>query len=283
MAYLARDGYSVLIQQQSEREGLTTVRGVLPEELRMEASAEWDAPFSNGILGMLPGSLASVLRAAGVRPATKQMSVQIWQGTTINDMTFDMAFPVINSPYLDVRQPIIDLMKMVTPYQDGAGLLRSPGPTLDDKAVEQLVHGVVDQAASIGAVVGKLGASAVTGLLGALLGDSAKSVMTPLSTSTKDLPKEAPIDKARSGAPKSEADKFAQSWSSWMKNTISIQFGEFLILDNIVVTNVSPNFQLSMLDYASNWPNLMTVSVSVRPTFMLTADDWERVFIIPSA
>ena len=136
--------YEIEIQQYRNETGrVVRVLGGMPEELRMENTSTWEAPFSQGLLGMLPGSISTALKMFGVRPATQMMTLQVWQGTEGSDLTFDLVFTTDSDPVKDVMTPVLDLLSMVVPSLDTNGFMITPGPTLDPAEARRILDEVL--------------------------------------------------------------------------------------------------------------------------------------------
>ena len=275
----ANPNYAVVIHQSLVGGNVVDILGSLPENLRMGLSSEWEAPLAGGLLGMLPGSVSGLLRMYGVKPATQAMTLEIWQGSKFDDLSVDLVFTTYSDPIKDIREPLIALLKMVTPSVDSNGAIVSPGPSLDPKAAGELVVGAMSSISSIaetaapliGQVAGALSATAASYVGG---GDYLKKSTT--DPSSQSLANGASND-WQAKVPKAEDIK------SKILNPISMRIGNFLYFDQIVITGVTPDCDMQFLDGRTSYPNVVHVSVTFRPLFMTIASDWDNILITPNA
>jgi hypothetical protein len=219
----------------------------------------------------------------GVRPATQLLTVQVWQGTEANDLSFDLVFTTHSDPVKDVQKPVYDLMSMVIPSVDTAGFLMSPGPTLDPAKAKELVDTVIAQgkeiASSLGSFASQLGEG--VGAAGLSLASNA-SGKTPdnYKTETLNNTEKQAIPEKGSGvrATGATASALKSQLTAAIKNRISIAFGKLLFIRDIVVVSATPRWNLTSLDAQTGLPNMCTVSVTVRPLFAVTTQDLEEMF-----
>ena len=255
-----------------------SIKGWLPEEVRMDATSTWEAPFSGGIMGMLPGAVVAGLQAFGVKPASQMLTVQVWQATESQDMTFQLAFYTENDPKKDVRDKVLSLMSLVIPSVDENGFLLSPGPSLDPEKGRELVD-----------ALGKVVEGQLTGTFKAFKGFAARMLdFAESQASGTNAAKSTTLDSNKVTTQKSYAvnAKSAianrEALAQAVQNRISIRFGKFLMLRDAVVISANPTWSTSNLDAVTGLPNHATVDIVVRPLFALTAQDLQEMFFVLS-
>lgn len=255
-----------------------SVKGWLPEDLRMDSSATWEAPFSGGILGMLPGAVVGAMQAFGVKPASQLLTMQMWQATESQDLTFQLAFYTENDPKRDVRDKVLALMSLVIPSVDDNGFLLSPGPSLDPDKGKELVDALVS-----------VGTGQVVGLFKSFKGFAERILNVAESKISSDsTPKQTTLDTSKNITQKSYAANAKAAISNrealaqCVQNRISVRFGKFLFLRDAVIVQANPTWSTSNLDAETGLPNHATVDVTVRPLFALTAQDLQEMFYVLS-
>ena len=271
--------FAVIIHQETTK-GPVDIVGSLPETIRMDSSSSWEAPMPNGILGMLPGSISGLLRMYGIKPATQAMTLQVWQGTEGPDMSLDLVFRTYSDPIKDIRAPLLALLKLSTPSVDSNGVITSPGPAMDPAAAGKLVVGAAAMTAgivgSVSELVGQVGGSLAAALGNGLgVGNFSKPEGTTKDPSTQSMSPGA-LDDLYKSVPSLEDVKKS------IRNQISIWIGDYLYFDSVVITGVTPESDLSYLDGLTSYPNVVHVTVTFRPLFMVTAADWDQILVDPS-
>lgn len=273
------EAFEVRIQQDRGQESVT-VKGFMPDSLKMDAQSQWEAPFSQGLMGMLPGAVSSALRMFGVRPVTQLMTLQVWQSTEVEGFSFDLDFITESDPIVDVYQPVLALLSMVVPSLGEGGMIISPGPTLDPTKARDLMGQVISHGKEVGSAGMALMGQFTQGVVGA-----GASLMGALGTGSeadklRNPSTEVPAVKEYRKATQGEARSMKNGLRGSLKNSISVQFGKFLYMQDAVVIAASPDWDLSYMDGQLQIPSKCTVSVVVRPLFMVTTQDLADMFTI---
>jgi hypothetical protein len=232
----------------------------LPETLSVDVTANYDTPFAQGIGG--DGNIAKVAKLAGVTLTTQALSIQVWQGGSYIQFSLPFIFQAENNGAADVMTPIKKLMRLMMPKETSpGGLLQAPGPRLDPK-----LSLTGDNIKAIGDGVGTAVGS---------LWDTAKSVITSGSVS-------AAAGKAINGLVKSAnavATPVSNAIVNSVVNNISLYIGQFQYFPCVIITDVSPTYDVIL------GPDLNPVRASVTVTFKTyyipTQNDIETMF--PSA
>lgn len=235
------------------------VEAWLPEQVGNDVNANYEPPFAQGIGG--DGQVANALKLAGLSLTTQALTVQVWQGGSYINFSLTFIFQAENSGKDDVMTPIKNLMRLMMPKESSpGGLLRAPGPHLDPK--KSLTNATVNKIVSSGAdALTDLG-NAVTGLFKSGSGINGQGFGTQVSNA---------------------ADKLAQPISSAIVNSvtnnISLYLGQFQYFPSVVVTDVSPTFDVVL--GPDNNPVRASVVVAFRTYYVPTENDLELMF--PSA
>lgn len=265
--------YSIEIQQQQTNGQQVNVIGYLPETLKLGLQSTWEAPFAQGLMGMMPGSIAGAFKMFGVRPATQLMTLQVWQASESQDLSFDLEFVTESDPVKDVYTPVMKLMRMALPSVDTGGFMQSPGPTLDPKMAQQLMQQVGEHIKQVGAAGGAIVREAASGLGGAMLGG-----LGAFNGKTYDQGQQLAPTEQRQRATDAQAQSMKSVLTGSINNRISIRFGRFMFLQDVVVVDASPDWSLKAPDAETGLPSKCTVSMTVRPLFMLTQQDLSSMF-----
>ena len=224
----------------------------LPETIGMDVSASYDAPLAQGLLGSLP-AIGSLAKFVGLALTTQAFTIQVWQGGTYIDFTFPLIFQAENNSARDVMKPIKDLLKLTMPKDPyNGGLLEAPGPRLSlDRLASNGLENVTNIAGAGISTLWDTGKQVATGNLGqALIGIKSKAAAVAQPTSSA-------------------------IWNA-VENNISLYVGKFLYLPAVVVTDVSPTFDVQI--GPDNNPMKATVNVTFRTFYTLTDKDIEVIF-----
>lgn len=267
--YRSNPHYTVTIQQSHEsasdaRTGnVTIVRAPLPETFMYDQASQYEAPFTQALTGS--SILNSMARMVGMKLVTQALTAQIWQGSNETELGLDLEFQTEQDADLDVRQPVLNLMKMVTP-SDSNGFLETPGPSLDFRDListissadrEQLAEYVSDGSPIAGAIV-------------------QRTNLIDTNTSTTDGGNQSNPDNSPAQPGSSLVDQVKRN----IKNQISIRVGNFAFFDSVVITNVQKTYT-SVPDAISGIPHHVRVSVRFKPLFMVVQSDLEKIFYPP--
>jgi hypothetical protein len=262
--------YSVIIQQAADA-GLkgpksVTVVASLPATFAFDINAEYQAPFAQGILGG-GGALSSIAKLGGLRLTTQALTAQIWQGSTENELSLDLEFQSETDPDLDVRQPILKLIKMTAASVDpSTGMLKSPGPQINIDATGQIASdagsSLKNSLSTVGNAFGGSGSGgAVQGSLNSQ--DS--------STNGKNNTNTAPVTNGGLGG--------ADYWKNIIRNQISIKIGRYAFFDSVVITNVQKTYE-NQIDTDTGLATYARVNLRFKPLFLLLQSDIEQIFAL---
>ena len=239
----------------------------LPEELAYDTASEYATPFAQGLLNG-SGGLAQAASSLGIRVATQAMTAQLWQGATDNDLSLDLHFQTITDPEMDVRQPVLTLMKFSAASIDAAtGLLKSPGPRFSLEDTGKLAGAGVATAANE--------LSGVGNALGSVVG-----ISTNLRTDRPLNGPNANLNANQQGnSPPSTQNGLggAQYWKGIVRNQITIQIGRYAYFDSVVILNAQTTWS-NQIDGRTGLPLHAKVTVRFKPLFLVTQEDLDQIF-----
>jgi hypothetical protein len=232
------------------------VEAWLPDQVNVDINANYDAPYAQGMGSAVNEKLGAMARFAGLSLTTQALTIQVWQGGSNIQFSLPLIFQAENSGVSDVMKPIKDLMKLMMPKDpQGGGLLEAPGPRLDpDKLISQ-----------VGPTLSKIGGDVGGGLLNAAgsMIDTGRQVMND------------PVGTVRNMA-NTVAQPISNAIVNSVKNNISLYIGQFQYFPSVVVTDVSPTFDV-VLGPDKN-PQRATVVVQFRTFYTPTERDIEGMF-----
>jgi hypothetical protein len=279
--------YLVYIQQYGSpgsAKPAISITAPLPDSVQFDTESNFEPLMPQGITDNK--TLNSALAVMGVRLAVQSLTAQLWQGSTSGDLSIELEFHTETDPVDDVRTPIVNLMKLVTPsVSNSSGFLTSPGPQLD---FSQLYQVAKDALKSGGQVVGAIPA----GSNSQQANSNGSYTYNPTLVSTGlgsglfyptkmiDSSKQS-TDGTNSTTPAAQQNPnlgTAAYWKSQISNRISIQIGNYLLFDNVVITRVSQTFA-SNFDAVSGLPHHVKVAISFRPMFVLTQEDIDSIYL----
>lgn len=282
---MANTNYVVLIQQTlSNNSGSSTitVEAPMPGSFQFDMGANYEQMLPQGLTNNKVINIAAAL--SGTKLAVQAFTAQLWSGSTETELAFDIEFHTESDPVADVRTPIVNLLKMVTPSVSSAtGFLSSPGPYLDwqaaGSAVKTTLQTAIGSGESVIGAFGSSGSSYVYGLSGGLLGTPANPSQlndsnTQATNGSYSTPGQSVTQNPGIGS--------AAYWKSMIKNPISIWVGNYLKFDSVVITGVRQTF-LSNFDAQTGLPHHVRVMVTFKPLFMLTQGDLDSVFVNPGS
>ena len=244
--YTGSDGKGILVE------------AWLPETVGMDVNANYDAPFAQGISNMVPENVGALARFLGMSLTTQAFTVQVWQGGAFIEFQIPFIFQAETSAADDVMKPIKDLLKLTMPKDpQGGGLLEAPGPVIDLKKLSQ---------ANVSQPINNI-------LGGATLGNM-KDAFTELKGDTFGA-----LSKLKDKAQDNIARPVSRAIVNSIKNNISLHIGKFMYLPSVVITDVSPTYDV-MIGPDRN-PIRATVNVNFRTFFIPTQNDIDIMF--PSA
>lgn len=250
----------------------------IPESVNFELNAEYTMPFPQSI-----GDNSKLIRMGsqlmGMKLAVQALTAQLWAGSTTGDLSFALEFFTESDPETDVRQPVLNLMKLVTPSISQEGLMFSPGPQLD---FTQLGAIAVDGAKNFITDLGTVGLSAFKAAKN--VGVGAYNQLTGKTPTTGTMSSGETQTASSTSAFSSGALKqnpqlgTAEYWKNQVTNRIQIRLGNYLFFDNVVVTHIG-NVFTSNFDAQTGLPHHVVVQVNFRPMFTLTQEDLDNVFL----
>lgn len=259
--------YLVIVQQvpdpqKPELKGIS-VAAPLPDTLAYDAAAEYQTPFAQGMGGS--GSFGQALSAAGVRLSTQAMTVQLWQGSTENDIGLELEFQTWDDPYKDVMEPVLNLLSLAAASVDTAtGLLKSPGPRISLADTGKIISNAASQLIDSGTQVAKASGSVV----GAVNTNKGLNGENAVLNSQQ---------KASSGGTTENGLGGAQYWKNIVKNQISVRIGRYAFFDSVVILNAQETFSHQM-DSLTGLPLHAKLSLRFKPLFLVTQQDLDKIF-----
>ncbi len=235
----------------------------MPDSLAFDSSSEYETPFAQGLFGK--SDVTQLASAAGIRLTTQALTAKIWQGSSENDLSLELDFHAETDPDVEVRQPILTLLKMATASIDTAtGMLKAPGPRIDITDTGKIL--------SEGASTLANEASQVASALGSVFGLTKQGT---LNSQTANL-------NGSSAASKPAANGGlggSQFWKGVIRNQISVQIGNYAFFDSVVIKNVQKTYS-HQIDARTGLPMHAKVSIRFAPLFLVTQEDLDQIFRI---
>lgn len=293
-------GYRVTIQRTSYSPNKRPIKvvGYLPQEFQFGVTAEFDRPFANVaenlVQGMTAGLGKTIAGVAGTSLVSPVLTASIWQGSSTNEMTLELHFEARNNALQEIRQPLLNLLELVTPKLTDQGLMESPASYLkvspqDAQTFFENARKTITSVASGSGTGGSL-LDTVTGALNEVTGVITSSLSGALSTanqenleSLKDTGKEVATrskDALQALNPSANLKKLntASYWQQALDSTVSVRIGDYVEFPCVVVTGVSSTLE-SMIDRQTGWPTHATISVTFMPMFASTIEDMQVNFL----
>jgi len=201
-------------------------------------------------------------RAAGFRTLVKSLTAQIWGGTSHLELTVPLLFVAEmeqdNNGKHPTLQPIIDLLKLSVPKQgEGGFFLDPPGPIFEFKG-----NGIGEKMAPVASATSSM-KDKLAGVLGGEDGEDKPT--TPLATALSGTQ-----DALTQGLQAIDANVT-------IRNNISVTIGEFLSFPSVVITGVTPSFE--MILGPDQRPMFALAQVSFRTMFIPTAEDIDKFIL----
>lgn len=244
----------------------------LSDSLSYDSSSEYTTPYAQGLFGgggSTSTSTASRIAAVGgkiiqgaaplmgIRLTAQALTAQIWQGSSESVLNLEIDFAAESDPDLEVRTPLLTLLKMSTASVDAAtGMLKSPGPNIDLRDAGRIAIG--------GAITTRdavVGVGERTGII-----NSENANLNGKSMSNKPPAKVGGLGGA-------------QFWKSVVRNQISIQIGTYAYFDSVVILNVQKTYS-HQLDALTGLPMYAKASIQFKPLFMVTQTDLDEIFAL---
>lgn len=229
----------------------------LPETIGIDVSANYDAPYAQGV-GSVNDRLGALAQFVGMNLTTQAMTAQIWQGGSFINFQLPFIFQAETDAETDVMQPIKDLLRLQMPRDPtGGGILEAPGPHVDIKKLAQNSGSQLDNA------IDTLTNTGVKGMLSLAKEAVSKNGLLGAASLAKDQANNA-------------AKQVSQAIVNSIVDNISLYIGQFLYFPSVVVTDVSPTFDV-ILNGAGK-PTRASVNVSFRTFYIPTQNDIELMF-----
>lgn len=281
--------YAVVIYQQTSQAGQWGDRatqaqngalmftGWLSESFSYNAGAQYDSPFQT----VVGSGLAPLLSLGGVKVMPPVLTGQIWSGSETPELSIAVELTADTDPLLEIRDPVVNLLKLVTPrLGNGGASMLSPGPYLDpNKVWDQLrkVFPIVNELAPSQSTSSGEGTQAATEQKTGTVNQRAAAKNKPASKQgealdTSEREGSTPSDDAVSKAVASADQRIRNS----LTNQISVSIGQYIYFPSVVITNVECEFHNQI--GPSGWPMQATVSITFKPMFLPTQPDLATMF-----
>lgn len=284
---MANTNYLCVIQQTQPSDGNQPiiVQAPMPDAFMFDARSTYDTQLPQGFSKNQPLNLGLAL--FGTKLSVQALTAQIWSGNQENELSIELEFHTEVDPITDVRDPIVNLLKLTMPsISSSFGLLQQPGPSMD---LSQLV-GSTGSAITSGAT--SLGSVASGGFN--TLANLGRDVFSQLGSAIGIKPQPGKLNNSATssndGANSTIQSNIQQNpslgtaayWKSRVKNQISIRIGNYMFFDSVVITNVQQTFS-SNFDAQTGLPHHAKVMVGFKPLFMLVQSDLDQLFLNPGS
>lgn len=239
-------------RQANEQNAVRVVKGWLGPEFDFEMSSEYDSPFE---IVLSNKAVSTLFTLYGRKAMTPVLTAQLWQGSAIPSFSFTLELETDSNPITDIKLPIMNLLRMVTPSVGEDGLLKSPGPSVDDLL----------------SIVGAAFGSSVDAVINTITGSDNSQIGKTSNSS------EAVVTSKEQSSSMTNKMIGLNGESSMLRNQISISIGRYLYFPSVVITDVQTSFK-NMIEAATGFPLSATVQVSFKPLFMPTQEDLATMF-----
>lgn len=222
----------------------------LPETFMLDVNATYEAPFEQGLGSAMP-SIGAIARFLGLSLTTQAMTAQVWQGGSAINLSIPLIFQAETDAGTDVMLPIKQLLSLTMPKDpSGGGFLTSPGPRIDINKAKDGLTAAWSKVKDSGAAI----AEAWTKSNGAF--------DTSVATAAT--------------AGNAVAKTLSASIVNSVVNNISLYVGQFLYFPSVVITDVSPTYDV-ILGPDKN-PLRASVNVGIRTFYIPTSQDLDLMF-----
>jgi len=257
MAYNPAYTVTIYSVKDSPNKPPVLVQAPMPESFMYDAAVMYEAPFTQGLTGN--AAIDTIMKVGfASKLVMHSMTAQIWQGSTETDLGLELEFHAERDPISEVRDPIVNLLRLCTPSVNAAGMLESPGPKLEGQILRDLVFAVQN-----------LDKNVPDGTQGQV---SQGQLRDPAQTSIQGSGNSAQNSNGRSTTI-GTTDYF----KSRIQDQISIQIGKYAFFDSVVITNVQKTYE-SQFDERTGLPFYAKVAVRFKPFFMVTQEDLNKIF-----
>ena len=240
----------------------------LPESFSYSQSANYEAPF----LTATQNILGHAARMFGYNIVSPVMTAQMWMGSETPEFTIEVTLETETDPILDIKEPFLGLLKLVTPsVQDG--MLHSPGPSLD---VQDMISAYMQNRSRAQVANEKAeNLKAQADQAGTSIADPSKVARNSSATRTGSMKGQNEVADYSPLSRKYWTDE--RSGVTKISNQISISIGRYLYFPSVVVTNVESEL-LHIINGASGFPMSANISISFKPLFTPTIEDLQDMF-----
>ena len=208
----------------------------IQDKTTFRVTGEWEPFIPNVVQGVWNQASQLLFKQALV---SRYTSRRIWKGTSPIEITLNLPFNSVNDTFNNVIEPVLRLVQMAAPSEEGAlakflPLLTPPGPSPFNTEELALVNNA--------AQAGNSAAQAIRGML-----PQATGAVNAVSNS-------------------------AQGAKKWLDNgdNISIRIGDYLIFNKVVVKDVQPTFDTA--HDTNGWPIRATVMITFQTYEMPTKE-----------
>lgn len=253
------------------------VAAALPPEFRWGATSEYERPFADALSSKV-GFLGGVPRVVGLAPLVQALTARFWSGSATTSISIPITLQAQTNEVSDVLKPLADLLMLAMPSApNGIGsILRSPGPHLDLTKASTMASQ---------ALKGFLGSTETAGNKTQSLWDKATSGFNGLKDGLKAAVEAASKGKFGdivNGIEKESTAAF-NSLDSSINNKVSIQIGQYMRFDNVVIQNVTQTHFVQPVGslYGSSTGNMQRIEVELEfePFFDLTIENLTSIFL----
>lgn len=262
----ANPHYLVTIVSSADSPGATPVHvsAPMPESFMYDAASQYEAPFTQGLTGN--SMIDTVLRVGTqTKLVTQTLTAQIWQGSTETELGLELEFQAEVDPATEVRDPIKNLMKLVTPSTDHGGFITSPGPKLDSQILKDFVAAAERAGSAAGSVVG----------VGDYKGNV--NVGTMMNAEVNNAQGSGGLARTNDGADTIGTVDYIKGR---VRDKITIRIGNYAYFDSVVITNVQKTYE-SQLDARTGLAHYAKVGIRFKPLFMIVQADLDQIFSPP--
>ncbi|MNL15981.1 hypothetical protein D3C87_1370010 [compost metagenome] len=168
-----------------------------------------------------------------------------------------------------MRDPIVSLLRLVTPSTDFEGLITSPGPKIDSAVMQDFV-----------AAAGRAG-SVVTDAFSTGSIPGSKEIGQVLDTSQTSV-QGGGKGAANAQPSSSQTLGTVDYYKSKVRDQISVRVGNYAFFDSVVITSVQKTYE-SQFDALTGLPYYAKVAIRFKPLFMVTQADLNKIFHPPPA
>lgn len=239
-----------------------TLVASLPQEFTTDLSVTYEEAFSQAVNNTpIISQLNGWAKAAGIQLTTQALTAKVWQGSSDFSFSLPLVFQAIDDEYKDVIDKIEQLYKLTLPDElFSNGFLTAPGPRLDPELLLSNMGDIARQSVDdIKGIYSKREELLKSGSVkGAIFGSDSKAAGTKTTTNSN----------RQQGA--------KRPLVSSVKNNISLQLGNYMFFESVVITNVSLTHQVQPL--ASGVMSQVQATVNFQTFYTPVKADIARIF-----